>query len=512
MKFKLFFTFLLLIGAVIFGLNKPDLSKKDHMLTKDKDSSLMNHYVSSNKINPFSQREDTISNENNSTSLETTHSNNIMQEKEKSNLSENNSVNRDSLEYVRSAMVEGQDGMTQLSRAERRYIQNKRNHNIATINTMEMDNEIPRNRTIISNREYSAQYDTPQDDHTEEAINADDVIEKEPNEPNAKTSNSAHIFPGYITGSAINNNIENNGTNTSRSRAGILVQNSTVVDNNRSIFPSKSREALHYCYFDNNAKMQCKKSIITCEENGELGLKCTISYYLNDIWYRDPTQLTTQSNVALIQKHLETKTTFALPKFTQAYDEEKYSNSSLIRADLNASKKIKLKQTNQYVPVKTRLDRGIVKLSEINNTRTATSVLVRGTRFGTGHEKVQGANSELLQALRDYLSQFSTSDDSDIYGVLDYWTLMDDSHKFGDCEDFALTAMEWLLRNGIDPKYLTLTEVKKYGVDTTHIILVIQTEEPVQQWIVNDLDVVEIENLYPNGYESLLLNSYQYVD
>ena len=513
MKFKLFFTFLLLVGAVIFGLNKPDISKKDHILTKDTDSALINHPVLSSKINPFAQKKDDIFKENNNTSFETANSNNSIQEEGKSNLIEDSLVDRDSLEYVRSAMVERQQGITQMSREEDRYIQDKKNHNIATINTMAMDDEIPRNRTIISNRDYSAQYDAPQNEYIpEDDINVGgDETEKETSEANAKTSNNAHVFPGYITGSAINN-IENNGTNTSRTRTGILVQNNTVIDNNRSIFPEKSREAHHHCYFDSNAKMQCKKSIVNCEENGALGLKCTVSYYLNGIWYRDPTQLTTQSNVALIQKHLETKTTFALPKFTQAYDEEKYSNNSLIRADLNATKKIKLKQINQYVPDRTRLDRGIIKLSEINNTRTATSVLVRGTRFGTGHEKVKGVNSELLQALRDYLFQFSPSDDSDIYGVLEYWTLMDNSHKFGDCEDFALTALEWLLRNGVDPKYLTLTEVKKYGADTTHIILVIQTEEPSQQWIVNDVDVIEVENIYPNGYESLRINSYQYVD
>lgn len=329
-------------------------------------------------------------------------------------------------------------------------------------------------------------------------------------EDNKKVSDSgtSNIIPEYITGSVIPT-VENN---TSNSAVVPLYGNVLINNSNTSIFPEKSDEALHECYFDANAKMKCKKSIITCTENDELGLECKESYYSEGIWHSDPMQLTVDSNETWIREHLQMRTTFVVSKFADKYFENRYAFTSLIRPDLNMTKSAKLEQVKQYMTEKTRLDIGILKLIENNNTRTSSSLLTRGTRFGVGHEKIKGDDEDLLEDAKDFLSLFMYSDDRDVQGIVDYWTLMDANNSRGDSEDFALTAMEWFLLNGVNPEYVILTEIMPIGSDVSDIILVIETHEPSDKWILKDMDIVKSEDIYPHGYEALIINEYKYVD
>ncbi|MCF6243648.1 MAG: hypothetical protein L3J43_01270 [Sulfurovum sp.] len=338
----------------------------------------------------------------------------------------------------------------------------------------------------------------------------DDIdLEKENIEPNEKLSDSTTVYPGYMTGSAITAS-DSNASNNS----GVLNHNNNYVvfDNSQSVFPSDSKEAQHNCYFDNNTQMKCEKSIKTCIVHGEEGLKCTISYYLKGLWYMDPTHLTIDDNKTWIKTHLHVTKTFVMAKFSNKYYEERYASTSLILPDFNSTKSLKLIQYKKYIADKTVLDRGMAILLENNHTSVNTSILLRGTRFGIGHQKVKGGSTEFLEALKVFLSTFTYVDDSDIYDSVDYWTIMDADHAMGDREDFALTAMEWLLLNGVDPKYITLTELKTTRPDTPDITLILETQEPSEKWIIRDTDVINVDEIYPDGYESLIMNEYRYED
>ncbi|HIP28244.1 MAG TPA: hypothetical protein EYG82_03615 [Sulfurovum sp.] len=366
-----------------------------------------------------------------------------------------------------------------------------------------------RNHYVSKNQEATSNHPAVGEEIAEDTTSEEEDLKKANIEENAKVSDHSNAGASdYITGSAIPS-VENNTTNATSASP----QSMVFLGGNKSDFPQGTDESLHDCYIDTSGQMQCRNSIISCREKDELGLDCFVTYYENGIWHNDPSHLTITSNEEWIRKHLETKTTFAHSKFENYYD-DRYADTSLIQPDLNGTRRVKfMKQQTNHQEVNTTLDMGIGLLMENNNTRTNDSILTRGTRFGTGSEHIDEANPEILEALKEFLSSFVHVDDSDVYEVLEYWTLMDDKYRMGDNEDFALTAMEWLLLNGVDPKYITLTEMKSSRTDANDIVLVIDSkEESGQKWIVKESDVMMIEEVYPNGYEDLIINAYKYID
>jgi hypothetical protein len=367
---------------------------------------------------------------------------------------------------------------------------------IVNSNTHDDINKIIQDENIVQNNELDTN-----------TANREPTLMKNDIEEHAKMSASMINSSGFITGSPIPT-VENNASN---STSALSHNNIIIFGNNRSEFPENSTESLHECYINLKGEMECRKSIVTCVEKDELGLDCSISYYENGIWYDDPTDLTISSKEEWIRRHLELKTTFAHPKFNR-YFEERYSDIGLIRPDLNATKELKLKQVKGYEKESTILDIGLASLVEDSNLRVDRSIFTRGTRFGTGHEKIKGDKSNLLDELKEFLSLFIYIDDSDAYDVVDHWALMDDTHPMGDSEDFALTAMEWLLINGVDPKYITIVEMKSDSTNTPDIMLILEAQNPEEKLIVKEADILKVEELYPNGYEKQIENAYKYIE
>jgi predicted transglutaminase-like cysteine proteinase len=508
LKSKRFFALLALVGLVSYGL-KSSINEENNiaMIDQHKDTyqplGISKNNISQksiSRINKHKLRNESV-NEN---KLKSQFHDDIPIDNIRKGIPDTSSMTMNLMDNQRE-FDESRNRMISRDK-ERSY--NQENRSIASISARDYENKYA---SKVIRPSYNSPYaDSSTVSNTHEA-NLDEEIDEEPSSKNAKINDNLTSSPDFITGSALLsegnvNTLDNNSTNTTNTFA----QRGIVFRGNGNDFPEGSNEALHQCYIDFRGQMQCRKSIMTCDEKEQLGLECTVTYLLDGIWYREPSNLMIASKEEWIRKHLELRTTFAEPKFENYY-EDRDANTSLIRAELNTTKELKLKPLKKYDKVNTTLDRGIVMLGENNNSRTDKSILTRGTRFGTGHEKIAGLNSKLIEALQSFLSTFMYADDSDVHGVLEYWTLMDDTHNVGDSEDFALTAMEWLLLNGVDPKYITLTEINtRNGV--SDIVLVIETEEAAKKWIISNADVLNAEELYPNGYEEQVINAYKYVD
>ena len=502
LKSKTFFVILAAVGLLVFGLDKNKTVNSARV-----DSTYIQKINTSRFSKSTSKESRKSSVLNNYDDTDTIDFVNAMMETDKKyrhQLDEN--IHNGEMSNIRNSVNEGTYIDTRISKEnDREAYYSNAGRSIATVTAS--DNKRSYNNGVIRTTR-NTYNNTIQNVGYEDNIPSEkEAFNKEGIEENRKVNDSS-IVPKYITGSAIPT-VENN---TSNSTVVPYYGNILISNGNRNIFPEKSDEALHECYFDANAKMKCEKSIITCTENGELGLECKASYYSEGIWHSDPTQLTVENNETWIKEHLKMRTTFSVSKFTDTYFENRYAFTSLIRPDSNTTKSMKLKQVKQYAIEKTRLDAGIEKLIENNNTRTSSSLLTMGTRFGIGHEKVKGDDDTFFEEVKEFLSLFMYSDDSDVHGIVDYWTLMDANNSKGDSEDFALTAMEWFLLNGVNPEYIILTEVMPIGSDVSDIILVIETHEPSDKWILKDMDIVKSEDIYPHGYEALIINEYKYVD
>ncbi len=314
------------------------------------------------------------------------------------------------------------------------------------------------------------------------------------------------LYEGYITGSAIPNNEDNQTVSSQRK----IANNRTVLYINNSGFSLlDAKEEEHECSRNNEDVMICKKSITRCTPEENIGLVCIRSYYSQGIWYEENVPLTVHSNSDWIREHLRKNTSFATTKFSD-YFAQRYLEFGLIRPDLNATNSLKLLQHKKYLQEKTYLDVGIESLMYHKESLIAQSIFLKGTQFGTGSQSIEGGQNVFFEALKEFLGTLSYTDDSNIYTVRDYWNIMDMNQNRGDNEDFALTAMEWLLLNGVDPQYITLTELRDEIVDSREIVLVLETKNPSEVWVVRNNEVLPASEIYPEGYESFIINEYRY--